>query len=120
MTTTAAIDDRKPIPAIPPLNWRREVPKYLVVRDVFPSPNSRHRHESPFSQILDGNCWQQADRIHKAGEIIETTEWPHPTFRPKTLCSADGFSVFRLGAQKPIAALAMVQRSGSAPGRPEQ
>jgi hypothetical protein len=83
MPTTTATDDRKPIPALPPLNWRREVPKYLVVRDVFPSPNSRHRHESPFSQILDGNCWQQADRIHRAGEVIQSTEWPHPTFQPK-------------------------------------
>jgi hypothetical protein len=94
MPTTTATDDRKPIPNLPPLSWRREVPKYLVVRDVHPSPNSRHRHELPFSQILDGSCWQQADRAHKAGEVIQSTEWPHPTFQPKNYAARQVLAFF--------------------------
>jgi hypothetical protein len=94
MPTTTATDDLKVIPNLPPLNWRHEVPKYSVVRDVFPCPNSRHRHELPFSQILDGSCWQQADRIHKAGEVIQTTEWPHPTFQPKNYAARQVLAFF--------------------------
>jgi hypothetical protein len=82
MPTTTATDDRKVIPNIPPLNWRKERPRYRVGQPVYPSPNDRHRHELPFSYFSDGSVWQQADRPHKAGEIIESSEWPHPMFFP--------------------------------------
>jgi hypothetical protein len=29
--------------------------------------------------MTDSACWQFADRAMKAGEIIETREWPHPS-----------------------------------------
>jgi hypothetical protein len=82
MPTTTATDDRQPIPNIPPRDWEREVPRYRVGRAVYPSPNSRHRHEAPFSSFSDGAVWQQADRPHAVGEVIESTEWPHPMFSP--------------------------------------
>jgi hypothetical protein len=82
MPTTAATDDRTVIPNTPPANWRAIVPRYRVGQDVRPSPNDRHRNENPFSSFSDGSVWQQADRPHKVGEIIETTEWPHPMFWP--------------------------------------
>jgi hypothetical protein len=82
MPTTTATDDRQPIPNIAPSDWQRQVPKYRIGRAVRPSPNDRHRHEPPFSNFSDGGVWQQADRPYEAGEIIETTEWPHPMFFP--------------------------------------
>jgi hypothetical protein len=36
MPTTSAADDRRPIPSLPPLNWRKELPKYRIGRDVYP------------------------------------------------------------------------------------
>jgi hypothetical protein len=78
MTTTAATDDRKPIPALPPLNWRHEVPKYRLSGDTKPAATSRFRFEMPLSQMSDNDCWQYGERIHKAGEVIETTFWPNP------------------------------------------
>jgi hypothetical protein len=94
MPTTTATDDRETVPNSPPANWSREIPKYRVARDVFPCPNSRHRHEPPFSQILDGNCWQQADRIHHSGEVIQSTEWPHPTFQPRNYAARQVLAFF--------------------------
>jgi hypothetical protein len=83
MPTVISTDhSRTAIPTSPPANWEREVPRYRVGRDVRPSPNDRHRHEPPFSSFSDGSVWQQADRPHEAGEIIESTEWPHPMFFP--------------------------------------
>jgi hypothetical protein len=70
------------IPTYPPANWERTTPLYRVSHDLHPSQNGRHRHESPFSQILDGACWQQADRSYRRGEIIESKEWPHSTHQP--------------------------------------
>ena len=62
--------------------WEREVPKYRLSRAVRPSPNFRHRHESPFSSFSENDIWQQADREYKAGEIVETKSWPGPGFHP--------------------------------------
>jgi hypothetical protein len=64
----------------PPPGFEREVPRYRATRDVYPSPNSRHRHESPFSSFSDDAVWQFAERDYKAGEEIETKSWPHPSF----------------------------------------
>jgi hypothetical protein len=68
--------------ALPPPGWEREVPRYRVTRDIHPSPNSRHRFEPPFASLSDSNVWQNAERDYKAGEEIETRDWPHPSFRP--------------------------------------
>jgi hypothetical protein len=78
MPTTTATDTRQPIPAIPPLNWRREVPKYRISRETKPAPKQRFRFEPPFSSSSESDVWQYGERIHKDGEIIETTEWPNP------------------------------------------
>src|SRR5580692_432466 len=69
------------IPDVAPAGWETTVPLYRVSRPLHPSPNSRHRFEPPFSQILDGSVWQQADRSYRAGEVIESKEWPHSTHR---------------------------------------
>jgi hypothetical protein len=78
MTTTTATDDRKVIPNLPPLNWKREIPKYRISRDTKPAPKERFRFEPPFSSGSESDVWQYGARVHKAGEVIETTEWPNP------------------------------------------
>jgi hypothetical protein len=78
MPTTIATDDRKPIPNTPPLDWRREMPRYRVRAETRPAPKARFRFEPPFTQIMDSSEWQYGERVHRAGEIIETTEWPNP------------------------------------------
>ena len=82
MTTTTATDDRKPIPATPPRDWELEIPRYKVVREMHPSPKPRHRLEPPFSTTTDSDMYQYATREMKAGEIVETREWPHASFFP--------------------------------------
>jgi hypothetical protein len=68
----------------PPPGWERETPRYRVTIQggVYPSPNSRFRFEPPFESCSDNNVWQYATRPYKPGEIIETREWPHASFRP--------------------------------------
>jgi hypothetical protein len=66
----------------PPPGWEREIPKYRATRDLHPAPKERYRHEPPFGMTMDSDCWQYATRPVKAGEIIETKEWPHPSFHP--------------------------------------
>jgi hypothetical protein len=78
MPTTTTVDDRKPIPAPPPLNWRREVPKYRISAETKPAPKQRFRTEPPFTSGSESDVWQYGERVHEAGEIIETTEWPNP------------------------------------------
>jgi hypothetical protein len=78
MPTTTATDDRKVIPNLPPLNWKREVPKYRISHETVPSPKERHRFEPPFASCSEANIWQYGERIHKAGEVITTDQWPCP------------------------------------------
>jgi hypothetical protein len=78
MPTTTADYDRKPIPNLPPLNWRRQIPKYRIERDTKPALKERFRHEPPFAQIMDPSEWQYGERVWPAGSVIETTEWPNP------------------------------------------
>jgi hypothetical protein len=82
MPTTTATDKRQPIPNEPPPGWEREIPRYRVSRDVHASPKSRHRFEPPFASSTDNDCWQYAERDYKAGDLVETREWPHPSFFP--------------------------------------
>jgi hypothetical protein len=85
MPTVISTDhSRTVIPNTPPANWEREIPMYRVTikGGVYPSPNSRFRFEPPFTSCTDSNCWQFAERPFQEGEIIETTEWPHASFRP--------------------------------------
>jgi hypothetical protein len=77
MPTLTATDDHKPIPAIPPLNWRREVPKYRISRDTKPAAKERFRFEPPFSSGSESDVWQYGEKIWPAGSVIETTEWPN-------------------------------------------
>jgi hypothetical protein len=68
------------IPNDPPPGWIRELPKYRVMRDVHPAEKARFRSEPPFTSTSDSSAWQYGTRILKAGEIIETGEWPHNSF----------------------------------------
>jgi hypothetical protein len=83
----------------PPLNWEREVPKYRVARDVRPAERARYRLETPFSTISDSSVWQYAERAYTAGEIIDTKEWPHPSFVPLNY-GAEKVLAFFNGAMK--------------------
>jgi hypothetical protein len=78
MPTTIAADDRKVIPNLPPLNWKKEIPKYRISHDTKPAPKERFRFEPPFSSGSESDVWQYGERVHKTGEIITTTEWPCP------------------------------------------
>jgi hypothetical protein len=78
MPTTTAVDDRKVIPAIPPLNWKKEIPKYRISRETLPAPKSRVRYEPPFASCSEANIWQYGERVHEPNEVIATTEWPCP------------------------------------------
>jgi hypothetical protein len=78
MPTTTATDDRKVIPSVPPLNWRREVPKYRVSRETKPAPKARFRFEPPFSSGSENDVWQYGEKIWPAGSVISSTEWPNP------------------------------------------
>jgi hypothetical protein len=102
MPTTTAADDRKPIPALPPLNWRHEVPKYRISRDTKPAPKERFRFEPPFSSGSESDVWQYGERVHKAGEVIETTEWPNPG--TMKLFGPAGARLFHFAPEKPVAA----------------
>ena len=95
MPTTTATDDRKPIPALPPLNWRREVPKYRISRDTRPAPKERFKFEPPFSSSSDPAVWQYSDKLYRANEVIETTEWPNPgTMTPLNYSAAKVLEFF--------------------------
>jgi hypothetical protein len=78
MPTVTATDDRKVIPAIPPLNWKKEIPKYRISRETKPAPKERFRFEPPFSSGSESDVWQYGERVHKAGEVITTDQWPNP------------------------------------------
>ena len=66
----------------PPPGWEREVPKYRVARDVRQAERARYRLEPPFGTGFESDVWQYGERAYAAGEIIETKEWPHPSFAP--------------------------------------
>jgi hypothetical protein len=82
-----------------PRGWRTETPKYRATRDVQPAQRERYRGETPFSSSSENDVWQYGTKIVEAGEIIETTEWPHASFRPLN-CSAEKVLAFFNGAMK--------------------
>jgi hypothetical protein len=95
MTTTTATDDRKPIPALPPLDWRREVPKYRISADTMPAPKERFKFEPPFASCSEADVWQYGERVHKAGEVIATTLWPNAgTMTPLNYSAAQVLAFF--------------------------
>jgi hypothetical protein len=83
----------------PPSGWERETPKYRASRDIKPALKARYRSETPFANISDSDVWQYGEQPVKAGEIIETREWPHPSFRPLNY-SAEKVLAFFNGAMK--------------------
>jgi hypothetical protein len=62
--------------------WEQEVPLYKATRDVNPSPNDRVRFEAPFSSQSNPDAYQYSERPIAAGQLVETKNWPHPSFRP--------------------------------------
>jgi hypothetical protein len=66
----------------PPSGWAREVPRYRATRDVYPSPNDRHRLEPPFSSFSNPDVWQFAEKPISARSEFESKSWPHPSFWP--------------------------------------
>src|ERR1700722_10757131 len=95
MPTTTAADDRKSIPVIPPLGWRREVPKYRISRETLPAQKARFRFEPPFASCSEANIWQYGEKIWPAGSVIETTEWPNPgTMTPLNFSAREVLNYF--------------------------
>jgi hypothetical protein len=68
----------KPLPE----GWDREVPRYRVHVDLHPSPLARHRMETPITFSTDSALWQYCEKPVAAGEIVETTVWPHLSMQP--------------------------------------
>jgi hypothetical protein len=58
------------------MNSDSELPKYKATRDLKPSPNARHRNETPFASQSDNDVWQYAERPIAAGAEISTDCWP--------------------------------------------
>jgi hypothetical protein len=79
--------------------WETQVPIYQVTRDVQPPTRARYRTEKPFTTMADNDCWQYAERPYQRGETVQTTSWPHPSFRPLN-CSAEKVLAFFNGAMK--------------------
>jgi hypothetical protein len=79
---TAAANRQAIVPNDPPPGWEREIPKYRATRALHPAPKERFRFEPPFAMTVDSDAWQYASRAVDAGEIIETKDWPHPSFHP--------------------------------------
>jgi len=111
MPTVTSADNRQAIPTTPPANWQREIPKYRVTRETNPAPKARFRAEPPFSSFSESDVWQYGERVHKDGEIIETTEWPHPMFFPLNYSARQVLNFFN-SSQK-----SRLQRSPWADGR---
>ena len=104
MPTTAAADTRTAIPALPPLNWKKEIPKYRISRETKPVPKARFRFEPPFANCSEADVWQYGERVHKAGEIIATTEWPNPgTMTPLNYSAREVLNFFNLRQRSRLA-----------------
>jgi hypothetical protein len=106
MTTSPAIDPKKPIPAIPPLGWRREIPVYRISRDTMPAPKDRFKFEPPFSQQGDASTWQYGECPYRTGDVISTTCWPNPGTMIALNYSAQQVLEYFGGAQKSRLAIA--------------
>jgi hypothetical protein len=78
----------------PPANWEREVPKYRASRDLLPAQKARFRSEPPFAETWQSDIWQYGERAVATGETIETTEWPHASFRPLNFSAEKVLSFF--------------------------
>jgi hypothetical protein len=65
-----------------PPGWNKEIPKYRISIDLHPSPLARHRHETPIVFSTDSSLWQYCEKPVSAGEIVETTSWPHLSMQP--------------------------------------
>lgn len=55
-------------------------PRYRTTIDVHPSPNRRHRFETPFASQSDNSVWQFGEHEIAAGTEVQTDCWPHPTW----------------------------------------
>jgi hypothetical protein len=87
----------------PPIGWQFETPKYKATRDVEPAPKARFRSEPPFTTPSGIDIWQYGERPIKAGEIIETREWPHPSFRPLNYCAGKVLDFFNMRQKSRLA-----------------
>lgn len=67
-----------------PEGWENAPPRYLATIALHPSPLARHRLENPISFATDSSLWQYCEKPDgvSAGEIVETTSWPHLSMQP--------------------------------------
>ena len=101
---TASAANRQTIPTTPPHRWEFEVPRFRVSRDLQPAPKARFRFEPPFSTCFDSDTYQYGSRPLKAGEIVETREWPHASFHPLNYSAQKVLAFFnaRLKSRLPL------------------
>lgn len=67
-----------------PRGWRTEIPQYKATRDLRPPAFARMTTETPWSSSSEDDVWQylQQGKVVRAGEVISSPHWPHPSFRP--------------------------------------
>jgi hypothetical protein len=99
-------------PSAPPSGWEHSTPVYRASRDLGPAQRERYRFESPFTSGSDsGDFWQYGVAPVRAGDLIETKEWPHPSFRPLNY-SAQKVLAFFNGAMRSRLPRAPVDHAG--------
>lgn len=67
-----------------PKGWELERARYRVEVDLHPSPLARHKFDPPFVSSTSSTMFQYADRVLRAGEVVELSSWPHPSMTPIT------------------------------------
>ena len=86
---TATADMTAPVDlhASPPAFWDREIPRYVAMKNLWPTAVERLRFEPP--QTVPADTWQFAKRPLARGDSVQTRCWPHPTsMRPLNYSAA--------------------------------
>lgn len=64
----------------PPLSWEKELPKYRATRALKPPVRPIDCHHPV--RVGDPDTWQYAEGPVAAGEVLETSTWPHASLAP--------------------------------------
>jgi hypothetical protein len=95
--------DRQVIPNVAPAGWERVIPRYRISRELKPGEKTRFRSEPPFSSMSDSDTWQFGTRVMTAGEVIESTEWPHSSMVPLNYSAKRTLEFFNAGIKSRMA-----------------
>jgi hypothetical protein len=80
----------------PTPGWQSIIPRYRASRDIRPAEKERFRFEPPFTTIFNNDVWQYGEQPLVQGDEIETTAWPHASFRPLNYSAERTLAFFNL------------------------